>query len=69
MEPKTEIYRNMPDPVTLQLGAVSYAVDDLMHGYDTLISKLPKVNDKLATIQYGTQKLASDLEVDIEIGK
>jgi len=48
---------------TLQIGALSFAVDDLRGKYEDLISAIPEASSKLAAVNSGVDQIANDLEV------
>jgi hypothetical protein len=49
--------------LSLQMGAVTGAVDDLIHGYDQLVSSLPLLAQKVNGMQSETEMMANRLEV------
>jgi hypothetical protein len=54
-------------PLTLQVGQVTSAVDDLVDGYERLLQKIPELAVQLSDIQSGTLNMANDLQVKISI--
>ncbi len=50
-------------PLALQMGTVTGAVDDLVHGYEQLMHTLPELSQKVAQMHSGTENMAIDLEV------
>lgn len=49
--------------LSLQMGTVTGAVDDLLHGYDQLVATLPNLAEKVSMIQGNTETMANELEV------
>lgn len=50
-------------PLTLQMGGVTHAVDDLIHGYETLVHSLPTISKTVGDMHQNTEALAKHLEV------
>ena len=50
-------------PLALQMGTVTGAVDDLVHGYEQLVGALPSLSEQVQHMHHGTATLAKDLEV------
>lgn len=50
-------------PLSLQVGAITGAVDDLVHGYEHLVESLPNVSKQVMNMHYTTEELAKGLEV------
>ena len=49
-------------PLSLEMGAVTSAVDDLVSGYESLVATLPEVAQRVNDIQSGTECMAHRLE-------
>ncbi len=50
-------------PLALEMGLVTGAVDDLISGYESLVTALPDVAQRVNDIQNGTEDMAKRLEV------
>jgi hypothetical protein len=50
-------------PLSLQMGAVTGAVDDLVHGYEQLVHTLPSLSGKIAHMHSNTENMANELGV------
>lgn len=50
-------------PLSLQMGTVTAAVDDLVHGYEHLVHSLPNVSKNLMQMHGHTEDMARNLEV------
>lgn len=55
--------RNRTGPLSLQVGQVTSAVDDLITGYEHIVDSLPQVASKVSEMHHGTTALAEELEV------
>ena len=49
-----------------QTGSVGNAIDDLVYGYDRLMSTLPVLAGKVSEMHSGTESLARNLEVSAQ---
>ena len=47
----------------MELGAITGAVDDLVSGYESLVTALPDVSQRVSDMQHGTEDMAKRLEV------
>jgi len=50
-------------PLVLQMGAVTGAVDDLVHGYEQLVHALPNLTETISNVHADTEQMAKALEV------
>lgn len=50
-------------PLALQMGDVTGAVDDLIHGYEQLVHTLPDLTEKIIDVYADTEQMAKQLEV------
>lgn len=50
-------------PLALQLGGVTSAVDDLVHGYEHLVHTLPDLTSKITSVHADAEQMAKELEV------
>jgi len=50
-------------PLALQMGDVTGAVDDLVHGYEQLVHTLPDLTEKIIDVYADTEQMAKQLEV------
>lgn len=50
-------------PLSMEMGAITGAVDDLVSGYESLVTALPDVAQRVSDIQNGTEDMAKRLEV------
>lgn len=50
-------------PLALQMGAVTGAVDDLVSGYEHLVGSLPAVSQQIANMNLETETMAQELQV------
>ncbi len=61
MEPSAMTYSR--GPMSVSMGLVTGAVDDLMSGYESLVTSLPDVAQRVSQMQNGTEDMAKRLEV------
>lgn len=54
-------------PLSIEMGAITGAVDDLVSGYESLVTALPDVAQRVNDMQNGTEDMAHRLEVSIVI--
>ena len=50
--------------LSLQMGSVTGAVNDLIHGYEQLVHSLPAVSHNIVQMHSRTEDMAKDLEVE-----
>ena len=50
-------------PLALQMGSVTGAVDDMIHGYEQLVQTMPKLSENVQAMHYRTEGMAKLLEV------
>jgi len=50
-------------PLSLQVGSVTSAVEDLITGYEHIVEALPNLTEKVAVVHNGTKAMAEELEV------
>ena len=50
-------------PLSMEMGAITGAVDDLVSGYESLVTALPDVAQRVNVMQNGTEDMAHRLEV------
>jgi hypothetical protein len=50
-------------PLSLQMGDVTGAVDDLVHGYENLVHALPNLSNQVKNVHADTEQMAKQLEV------
>ncbi|KAJ1433366.1 hypothetical protein B484DRAFT_478373 [Ochromonadaceae sp. CCMP2298] len=49
-------------PMSLQMGGVTSAVDDLVHGYETLVTSLPTLSRTVMSVHAETEEMAKSLQ-------
>jgi hypothetical protein len=50
-------------PLSLQVGSITGAVDDLVHGYEQLVHSLPNLTNQITNVHADTEQMAKQLEV------
>lgn len=50
-------------PLALQMGTITGAVDDLVHGYEHLVHSLPNLTSQICNVHADTEQMAKQLEV------
>ena len=47
------------------MGGITGAVDDLVHGYETLVQSLPNLSKQIINVHADTEQMAKQLEVSL----
>ena len=55
--------QNKAGPLSMQMGVVTGAVDDLVHGYEQLVHSLPNLTEQIGNVHADTEQMAKQLEV------
>lgn len=50
-------------PLALQMGSITGAVDDLVHGYEQLVHTIPNITTQICNVHADTEQMAKQLEV------
>lgn len=63
-------WSKVPDvPLSLQMGSVTGAVDDLMQGYSALVESLPALATRVSKMTLNTEGMAKELEVNCKMSE